>query len=144
MDLGVWMSSEVLAHKQGDEPGRVQFWNVGPLPDAVDRGRSLRRLFVAVRGQWRGFIVLSGQVLFSAQNSARPYTLIFDPRTWTPIAPQPAPPRTHGPGYTLQAPIFRPRRRLSAPTYHAVIAIISQTPARAPRGATRCRRHPPT
>ena len=114
MDLGVWMSSAVLAHKQGEAPGCVQVWNVGPLPDAFGRGRSPRRLFVAVRGQWRGFFVLSGQVLFNAQDAARPYTLIFDPRTWTPVAPQPAPPRAHGPGYTLQVPKLHGRRR--APT----------------------------
>ena len=123
MDLGVWMSSGVLAHKQGDAPERVpcsnakrvlhgvQVWNVGPLPDAFGRGRPPRRLFVAVRGQWRGFFVLSGQVLFNAQDSACPYTLIFDPRTWTPITPQPAPPRTHGPSYTLDVPQLPGQRR---------------------------------
>jgi len=111
MDLGVWMSSEVLAHKQGDEPGRVQVWNVGPLPDAFGCGNPPRCLFVAVRGQWRGFFVLNGQVLFNAQDSPRPYTLIFDPRTWTPITPQPAPPRTHGPGYTLDVPQLHGKRK---------------------------------
>lgn len=104
MDIGVWMSRGVLEHKREITGAREQVWNVGLLPDEFGRGGSPNRLFVAVNGYWRGFFILAPEVLCNARDQDRPYTLVFDPRSWTAIKPLRAPLRTRGPGYTLQIP----------------------------------------
>jgi hypothetical protein len=104
MNIGVWMSRGVLEHKREVTDTRGQVWNVGVLPDKFARGEGPNLLFVAVDRYWRGFFVLTPEVLCNARDQGRPYTLIFAPESWTPIEPLPAPHRSRGKGYTLQVP----------------------------------------
>ena len=58
MNLGVWMSRGVLAHKRDAGEHDIQVWNMKALPDELSRSPEPHRLFVAVDGNWRGFFVL--------------------------------------------------------------------------------------
>jgi hypothetical protein len=93
MDLGIVMRGEVLQDKHADgRAGRaVATWNTRRAPTRLTAGWT-NRLFVACAGAWRGYFPLSGDVLWNPQDEAAPYALIFDPRRWTPIAAEPAPP----------------------------------------------------
>lgn len=85
-DLGVAMSPEVLEHKleeAGDGRGPLATWITRRLP-RLDEGWS-NRLFVAAGGLWRGYFPLSGDILWTPEDAAAPYALIFDPRGWTRI-----------------------------------------------------------
>ena len=103
MDLGVWMSRAVLEHKRQDDVA-VQVWNLRRLPDGWADVPAQRRLFIAVASHWRGFFRLSPMILDNPADSACPYTLAFDPRSWTTIFPQRAPPPDRHIGYTLDLP----------------------------------------
>jgi len=89
MDIGVWMSKQVLAHKleARHEKNPEQAWNLAKWPTRFsEQGRN--RLFVAVEGKWRGYFILSDDALYNP-NDATPYTILFDTRTWKPIPTKP-------------------------------------------------------
>ena len=102
-DIGVWMSRGVLEHKRQNDVG-VQVWNLRRLPDGFAKAFVASRLFVAVDGHWRGFFRLAAPILGNAADPVCPYTLPFDPNSWTAILPQRAPTRDRRTGYTLDLP----------------------------------------
>jgi hypothetical protein len=102
-DLGVWMSRGVLEHKRQNDVA-VQVWNLRRLPDGFAEAFVAGRLFVAVDGHWRGFFRLEAPLLYNGADPVCPYTLPFDPTSWTPILPQRAPTRDRRTGYTLDLP----------------------------------------
>ncbi len=104
MNLGVWMSRGVLAHKRDANEQATQAWNLKALPDELSRSPEPHRLFVAVNRQWRGYFVLQPWVHHNPVDPAAPWTLVFDATTWTAIPPQPAPPPNRQLGYTLDVP----------------------------------------
>jgi len=89
MDLGVWMSPAVLGHKlemrQESNPEAV--WNVRRVSEGLGQALQSDRLFVATEAAWRGYFILSADLLWNANDPAAPYSLLFDTRTWTPIVP---------------------------------------------------------
>jgi hypothetical protein len=104
MDLGVVMSSEVLADKlEAGRTGRhpVATWNTRRVPTRLTPGWT-NRLYVAVAGWWRGCFPLAGDVLWTPRDAAAPYALIFDPGRWMPIP-------------AVRAPRFRGWRYLDSP-----------------------------
>jgi len=110
MDVGVWMSSGVLAHKR-DVEHVTQAWNLRGLPEGFSRSSGPYRLFVAVDGYWRGFFVLK-QIGCNMQDKASPWTVAFDPHTWTPVAASRAPQRDRRLGYSLDVPTLTPAGEL--------------------------------
>ncbi len=104
MNLGVWMSKAVLAHKRDASEHATQAWNMKALPDEFSHSPAPHRLFVAVDAHWRGFFVLEPWVDCNPRDKSCPWTLVFDANTWTTIPPQPAPPRKRTSGYTLDVP----------------------------------------
>jgi hypothetical protein len=92
MDLGVVMRGEILADKRADGRAgrRLATWNTRRLPTRLTEGWT-NRLFVACAGSWRGYFLLSGDVLWNPTDAAAPYALLFDPRQWTPITAVPSP-----------------------------------------------------
>jgi len=104
MDLGVWMTRGVLAHKRQTGERRTQAWNLKALPDELSRSPEPHRLFVAVDGQWRGYFVLKPWVQRNPHDPAAPWTLVFDADTWTAVEPEAAPPRDRTVGYTFDVP----------------------------------------
>lgn len=91
MDIGVWMSAQVLAHKLRTRTDKnpEQTWNLNRWPKGMSDEED-NRLFVASGGSWRGYFRLSDEALYNPRDTKVPYTLIFDTRTWTPIPPSPA------------------------------------------------------
>ncbi|MBA7698305.1 hypothetical protein ES703_106982 [subsurface metagenome] len=91
MDIGVWMSTEVLADKlqARQEDNAEQAWNLSRWPTGFTQ-EDENRLFVAAKGAWRGYFTLSREALFSPNDQSVPFTLLFDTRTWTPIRSMPA------------------------------------------------------
>jgi len=91
MDIGVWMSPGVLAHKleARAERNTLATWNTKSVPGRRGQSCKVDRLFVASRGAWRGYFVLSKEVLYTPEDAAAPFTLLFDTTTWTPIDPVP-------------------------------------------------------
>jgi hypothetical protein len=91
MDIGVWMSPGVLAHKleARTERNTLATWNTKSVPGGRGQSCEVDRLFVASRGAWRGYFVLSKEALYTPEDAAAPFTLIFDTTTWTPIDPVP-------------------------------------------------------
>jgi len=89
VDVGVWMSAATFEHKHDgrDEKNPEQAWNLSKWPPAFSE-RGEHRLFVASGGAWRGYFKLSSDALYSPRD-ATPYTILFDTRTWTEIAPIP-------------------------------------------------------
>jgi len=89
MDIGVWMSPATLEHKleAQEDPNPEQIWNLSRWPTRISE-EGHHRLFVAVRGHWRGYFKLENEVLFNPLDTV-PYSLIFDTRTWTAIPPTP-------------------------------------------------------
>ena len=91
MDIGVWMSPVVLAHKleARAERNTLATWNTKSVPRGLGQSCEEDRLFVATRGAWTGYFVLSSEVLWTPQDAAAPITLLFDTTTWTRIDPLP-------------------------------------------------------
>lgn len=85
------MSPEVLEHKLEAQRERntEAAWNVRSVPKGLGQPGLSDRLFVASEGAWIGYFVLSTEVLFSPEDKAVPWTLLFDTKTWTPIKPMP-------------------------------------------------------
>ena len=102
MNIGVWMSSGVLAHKR-EVDYQTQTWNLRELPEEFSRSSGPYRMFVAVDGYWRGFFVLK-QIGCNMQDKTSPWTVAFDPRTWTPVAASRAPQRDRRLCYSLDVP----------------------------------------
>jgi hypothetical protein len=101
MDVGVWMSREVLAHKRDRQHG-TQVWNLRRVPQGLGAEESeSHRLFVAVEGHWRGFFRLRTPILHNPHDPGGAYALVFDPGTWTAVLPERAPVRRPGQGFTL-------------------------------------------
>jgi hypothetical protein len=92
MDIGVWMSPGVLAHKleARAERSTLANWNTKSVPRGLGQSAEKDRLFVASRGAWRGYFVLSKEALYTPEDAAAPFTLLFDTTTWTPIDPVPS------------------------------------------------------
>jgi hypothetical protein len=92
MDIGVWMSPEVLAHKleARAERNTLASWNTKSVPSGLGRPGEVDRLFVATRGAWTGYFVLSKEALWTPEDATAPFTLILDTKTWTQIDPVPA------------------------------------------------------
>ena len=86
MDIGVWMSAEVLAGKlqAQQEDNTEQAWNLSRWPTRFTQ-EGEHHLFVAVNGAWRGYFTLSREALFSPDDQSVPFTLLFDTCSWTPI-----------------------------------------------------------
>jgi hypothetical protein len=91
MDIGICMSSEVLAHKleARDDPNPEQAWNLARWPDGLS-APGQHRLFVASRGLWRGYFLLAPDGLFNPRDPRTPFAILFDTRSWTRIPPAPA------------------------------------------------------
>jgi hypothetical protein len=100
--VGVWMSRGVWAHKC-DASARRQTWNLRAWPESAGVPRGPGRLYVAIRRHWRGYFRVEAFSWHPADHAA-PYTLVFDPRSWTPIPPVPSPSRDRALGYTLDVP----------------------------------------
>lgn len=91
MDIGVWMSPEVLSHKLEAQTERntLASWNTKTVPKGLGESGEVDRLFVATQGAWAGYFVLSNEVLWTPEDAGAPITLLFDTKTWTPIDPVP-------------------------------------------------------
>lgn len=102
MDIGVWMRAEVLEHKlqARNEANPEQAWNLARWPSQLSEEGD-HRLFVAVKGSWKGFFILSRDALYHPDDMRTPYSLLFDTRTWTPIQPVPV---KHFRGFTYKVP----------------------------------------
>jgi len=103
MDIGVWMSRAVLDHKRATEFA-TQVWNLGDLPEGFVGAAGPHRLFVAVEGHWRGFFHLLPGVMQNDEDPGAPFTLAFDPRTWTPVLPERAPTKERDTAFTVRVP----------------------------------------
>ena len=88
MDIGVWMSREVLEDKLGlrRERNPEGAWNLYRWPSGFVEGDE-NRLFVASEGAWRGYFTLADGALVNRNDPTAGFTLLFDTRTWTEIAP---------------------------------------------------------
>ena len=90
VDIGIYASFVTLQHKQEqmeDGKGWEATWNMGRLPKNLGKGKTPDRLFFACEGYWRGYFLLSKEVLYNPDDEKKPYSLIFDVTTWTPIDP---------------------------------------------------------
>ena len=76
-----------LAEQMEDGKGREATWNMGRLPKNLGKGKTPDRIFFACEGYCRGHFLLSTEVLYNPDNEKKPYSLIFDVTTWTPIDP---------------------------------------------------------
>lgn len=103
MDIGVWMSRAVLDHER-DTESATQVWNLHDLPEGFVGTTEPHRLFVAVDGHWRGFFHLLPGVMQNDEDTAAPFTLAFDPRTWTPVLPERAPTQERDKAFTVSVP----------------------------------------
>lgn len=103
MDFGVWMAHSTW-EKKAHSPHRCETWSLRALPEGfgADAGGA-SRMFVAVRGQWRGYFVLQSWS-WNPHDTDAPIAMIFDPHTWTPITPLPAPARPPQQDFTLAVP----------------------------------------
>jgi len=84
------MSRAVLAHKLGfrTSPNPEVSWNLRNWPEGFVQGEE-NRLFIACEGRWIGYFRLAPYALFNRADTAAPYTLLFDTRSWTRIEPVP-------------------------------------------------------
>jgi len=112
MDVGVWMRAEVLEHKleARNEDNPEQAWNLSRWPTRLS-AEGQHRLFVASVGAWRGYFTLSPDALYSPNDVSAAYTLLFDARSWTPIALVPV---KHFRGFTYNVPRSTPDSSASA------------------------------
>ena len=101
MHLGIWMSRGVWQHKCEEGP-RTQAWNLPQLPDSFVLRHGEVRLYVAIRGHWRGYFVVKA-FSWNPTDRSCPFVLLFDAVSWTAILPVRAPAR-RGARYTLEVP----------------------------------------
>jgi len=116
MDIGVWMSAEVLEHKLQArlEHNTEQTWNLTRWPTGFTQ-EGEHHLFVAASGSWRGYFTLSGEALFNPDDQSAPFTLLFDTRSWTSIPPVPA---KRFRGFTYNVPDAKSTGALSLQSSH--------------------------
>ena len=91
-DIGVYTSNVTLDHKleQADDgKGREATWNMGRLPKKLGKGEEADRLFFATEGYWKGYFILAKDILWNPDDEDKPYSLLFDPSSWTSIEPMP-------------------------------------------------------
>ena len=92
------MSRAVFAHKLELRTSKnpEAAWNLRNWPEGYVEGED-NRLFIACQGKWIGYFKLAPYALFNRTDSAAPYTLLFDTRSWTPIKSSPGStfPRLH-------------------------------------------------
>ncbi len=90
MDIGVWMSPEVLEGKldQVESSKPEGAWNLTRWPEGFSK-KGVNRLFVASAGQWIGYFILSAEGLYLPEDKKTPFVLLFDTRSWTEISPVP-------------------------------------------------------
>ncbi len=102
MDIGVWMSAEVLDHKlhAQQEDNTEQAWNLSRWPTRFTQ-EDEHRLFVAADGAWRGHFTLSPEALYNPNDPSAPFTLLFDACSWILI---PAVPAKRFRGFTYNVP----------------------------------------
>jgi hypothetical protein len=102
VDIGICMSASTLDEKleARDEKNPEHAWNLARWPSGLSEKRE-HRLFVAVDGAWRGYFKLAKDALYNPEDERTPFTILFDTRTWTPIAPTPA---TRFRGFTYKVP----------------------------------------
>jgi hypothetical protein len=117
MDVGIWMSREVLEDKLAlaRERNPEAAWNLYRWPSGFVEGEE-NRLFVASEGAWRGYFKLADGALLNPNDPTAGYTLLFDTRTWTEIAPVPV---GRFRGFTYKVPALladEPPREASART----------------------------
>ena len=107
MDIGVCMSPAVLAHKLAarDEPNTEEAWNLAQWPSALSEPGP-HRLFIASKGTWRGYFILAPDALFNPRDNRVPFSLLFDTRSWTRIAPVPV---KRFRGFTYNVPTIPPQ-----------------------------------
>ena len=112
-DIGVWMRPEVLTHKLAARhgPRPIEAWNMGRWPTRLSRPGH-HHLFVASNAAWRGYFTLCDDALYTAEDPRAPFTLLFDARTWTPIAPLLV---AHFRGFTYRVPALLTAARISSP-----------------------------
>ena len=106
MDIGIWMSREVLQDKLSlrHERNPKGTWNLRRWPTGFVEGEE-NRLFVASEGAWQGYFKLAEYGLINRYDPLVPFTLLFDTRTWTPIPPTPV--RSFR-GFTYNVPAHEP------------------------------------
>jgi hypothetical protein len=88
MDIGVYWSRAVLAHKleRREHTGRVEeVWNTRSCPQGMGHDPDGDHLVVACEKRWRGWFRLVPEVLFTPEDPKCPYALIFDVKSWIPI-----------------------------------------------------------
>jgi hypothetical protein len=91
-DIGLYTSEVTLAHKlelATDKKNTEATWNMKGLPQRLGKGTEPDRLYFATSGHWRGYFILSTDILWNPEDDERPYTLIFDAASWRDIAPIP-------------------------------------------------------
>jgi hypothetical protein len=59
------------------------------LPKELGKGVEPDRLYFATSRHWRGYFILSHDILWNPDDEERPYTLIFDAASWRDIEPIP-------------------------------------------------------
>ena len=106
MDIGIWMSAQVLEHKlqAREEDNTEQAWNLSRWPTGFTQ-QDEHRLFVAVNGAWRGYFTLSPEALFNPSDPSAPFTLLLDTCSWTSIDPVPV---RRFRGFTYKVPQLSP------------------------------------
>jgi hypothetical protein len=88
VEIGVYWAPAVLEHKleRRHQPGPVEeVWNCRRLPTGLGRSQHGDRLLIASAKRWVGFVLLSPEVLYTPNDPACPYALIFDVTTWASI-----------------------------------------------------------
>jgi len=100
------MPADVLAEKLGADGARKpeQAWKLDRWPEGLSE-KGEHRLFVASGDYWKGYFKISGDALFDPEDETAPFALLFDARTWTPIAPAPV---KRFRGFTYKVPADAP------------------------------------
>ena len=88
MDIGIWMNARTFEDKldQQETPKPEAAWNLSRWPQGFSHdSKQENRLFVACDGYWRGYFLISHEMLYLPEDEKTPYVMLFDTRTWTTI-----------------------------------------------------------
>ena len=80
VDIGIFTSTSVLAAKLEERCSdrKVEAtWNMKRFPARMGKTKNPDRLFFAYQGYWRGYFLLTPEVLFNPDDEDKPYSLIF-------------------------------------------------------------------